>query len=95
MIGLSTVGSHRPVLLAQRRDERGPQGVCFLCSAHSISILRYDYPSVYQVINHLQAENNYCATHMARLQPLQNKLYDEMLSHLKETDQEVYTANCK
>jgi oligopeptidase B len=41
------------------------------------------------VLDHIKAENAYCKKEMKRLEPLQNELYKEMLSHLKETDEEV------
>ena len=41
------------------------------------------------VIAHLQAENNYAETVMKPTAPLQEKLYTEMLSHIKQTDQNV------
>eukprot|EP01041_Mallomonas_annulata_P008346 gene8346-17194_t len=41
------------------------------------------------VIGHLKLENKYCKEGMAHLTGLQKTLYDEMLSHLKETDEDV------
>lgn len=41
------------------------------------------------VLSHIHAENAYCADQMEPLQSLQNELYEEMLSHLKETDEDV------
>lgn len=41
------------------------------------------------VLNHIKAENEYCKNEMSHLKPLQDELYKEMLSHLKETDEEV------
>ena len=41
------------------------------------------------VLNHIRAENAYCAAQTDHLEKLQKELYDEMLSHLKETDDEV------
>ncbi len=42
-----------------------------------------------KVIAYLEAENAYTAAVMAPTEPLQKKLYDEMLSHLKQTDDSV------
>ncbi len=41
------------------------------------------------VIAHLEAENAYTAAMTADTQPLQQKLYDEMLGHIKQTDVNV------
>ncbi|MDP9361371.1 MAG: prolyl oligopeptidase family serine peptidase, partial [Acidobacteriota bacterium] len=41
------------------------------------------------VIAHLEAENAYTAAMMADTQPLQQKLYDELLGHIKQTDVNV------
>jgi oligopeptidase B len=41
------------------------------------------------VLNHLIEENNYCNDQMKHLEPLQKTLYNEILHHLKETDEEV------
>jgi oligopeptidase B len=41
------------------------------------------------VMTHLQAENSYADTVMKPLAPLQEKLYNEMLSHIKQTDVNV------
>lgn len=41
------------------------------------------------VLSHIKAENDYCQQEMAPLVPLQEELYAEMLSHLKETDEDV------
>jgi oligopeptidase B len=45
------------------------------------------------VIEYLNAENKYCEEEMSPLKPLREKLYDEMLSHLKETDEDVKRPN--
>ncbi len=42
-----------------------------------------------EVIAHLNAENAWTAAAMAPTAELQKKLYDEMLSHIKETDESV------
>lgn len=42
-----------------------------------------------KVISYLEAENAYTAAYMAPTKPLQEKLYGEMLSHLKQTDDSV------
>ena len=42
-----------------------------------------------QVISYLEAENAYTASRMKRTEALQKKLYDEMLSRIKETDLSV------
>jgi oligopeptidase B len=42
-----------------------------------------------EVIAYLEAENAYTAAVMEPTQPLQNELYLEMLSHIKETDESV------
>ena len=42
-----------------------------------------------EVIAHLEAENAYTEAVMAPTQPLQDRLYREMLSHIKETDVSV------
>lgn len=41
------------------------------------------------VLNHIKAENEYCDNEMSHLKPLQDELYKEMLSHLKETDEDM------
>ena len=41
------------------------------------------------VIAHLEAENAYTAAMMADTQPLQQKLYNELLGHVKQTDVNV------
>ncbi len=41
------------------------------------------------VMSHLQAEDAYAATLMKPTAPLQEKLYNEMLSHIKQTDTNV------
>ncbi len=41
------------------------------------------------VIAHLEAENAYAATVMKSTEPLQEKLYNEILSHIKQTDANV------
>ena len=41
------------------------------------------------VIAHLEAENAYTAAMTASTQPLQQKLYDELLGHIKQTDVNV------
>jgi len=42
-----------------------------------------------EVIAYLEAENAYCAANFAGMEELQKKLYEEMLSHIKETDVSV------
>lgn len=42
-----------------------------------------------EVISHLEAENAYAATVTAPDEALRNRLYEEMLSHIKETDVSV------
>ncbi|HKO44490.1 MAG TPA: S9 family peptidase [Pyrinomonadaceae bacterium] len=42
-----------------------------------------------EVIKHLEAENAYAETLMSPRKPLQEKLYQEMVSHIKETDDTV------
>ena len=42
-----------------------------------------------EVLAYLEAENAYCAANMAGTEELQKQLYDEMLSHIKETDESV------
>jgi oligopeptidase B len=42
-----------------------------------------------EVVAYLEAENAYTQSVMAPTEPLQTKLYAEMLSHIKETDQSV------
>lgn len=42
-----------------------------------------------EVLAHLQAENQYTLSVMAPTTELQARLYDEMLSHIKETDESV------
>jgi oligopeptidase B len=39
-----------------------------------------------EVTAYLEAENAWCSTVMAGTEDLQKQLYDEMLSHIKETD---------
>ena len=41
------------------------------------------------VMAHLQAENAYADSLMKHTAPLQEKLYNEMLSHIKQTDTNV------
>src|SRR5690242_15212605 len=41
------------------------------------------------VMAHLQAENDYADAMMKPTSPLQEKLYNEMLSHIKQTDDTV------
>ncbi|HEX5965843.1 MAG TPA: S9 family peptidase [Pyrinomonadaceae bacterium] len=41
------------------------------------------------VMAHLQAEDNYAESLMKPTKPLQEKLYNEMVSHIKETDEQV------
>src|ERR1043165_6480566 len=41
------------------------------------------------VIAHLEAENAYSAAVMKPTEPLQDKLYNEILSHIKQTDNTV------
>ncbi|HEX3186155.1 MAG TPA: hypothetical protein VHQ94_15260, partial [Pyrinomonadaceae bacterium] len=41
------------------------------------------------VMEHLQAENTYAETVMKPTAALQEKLYNEMVSHIKETDTNV------
>ncbi len=43
-----------------------------------------------EVIAHLEAENAYTLGFMAPTEALQKTLYDEMLSHIKETDESVH-----
>jgi oligopeptidase B len=42
-----------------------------------------------ETIAYLEAENAYCAANFAGTEDLQKRLYDEMLSHIKETDVSV------
>src|ERR1700738_137441 len=42
-----------------------------------------------QVTEYLEAENAYAEAFMAPLAPLREQLYDEMLSHIKQTDVSV------
>ena len=42
-----------------------------------------------EVLAYLEAENAYTARAMAATEPLQNSLYNEMISHIKETDESV------
>ena len=42
-----------------------------------------------EVLDYLNSENKYCKESMSHLTTLQKKLYDDMLSHLKETDEDV------
>jgi len=46
-----------------------------------------------EVIAHLNAENAYAEAMMAGTAPLQTSLYDEMLSHIKQTDVQVPYRN--
>src|SRR4030081_1435327 len=41
------------------------------------------------VMDHLKAEDAYALTMMKQTEPLQAKLYAEMLSHIKQTDENV------
>jgi oligopeptidase B len=51
--------------------------------------LRDDTRKKTEVLDHLKAENAYAENQTAHLQGLRDDLYDEMLSHLKETDEDV------
>lgn len=42
-----------------------------------------------KVIKHLTEENDYCSKRMSHMNDFQAELYQEMLSHLKETDEDV------
>lgn len=42
-----------------------------------------------EVLNHLQAENDYAEKGLAHLQGFREELYAEMVSHLQETDEDV------
>ncbi|MBL8521730.1 MAG: oligopeptidase B, partial [Betaproteobacteria bacterium] len=42
-----------------------------------------------EVIDYLKAENAYQAAMMAHLKPLEEQLYKDMLSRIKETDENV------
>ncbi len=42
-----------------------------------------------EVLNYLRSENEYTAAVMAGTEPLQDELYREMLSHIKETDTSI------
>jgi len=42
-----------------------------------------------EVLNHIKKENDYCEAQMAKLKPLQDELYAEMLTHFVETDEDV------
>ena len=42
-----------------------------------------------QVLDYLKAENRYCAQQTKHLEPSRNTLYAEILSHLKETDDDL------
>ncbi len=46
-----------------------------------------------EVVGYLEAENAYTAQDMAATEPLQARLYAEMLSHIKETDESVPYPN--
>ena len=49
----------------------------------------YDNCGGMQVLSYLRDENEYCARETKHLEPLQKILFDEILSHLKETDDDV------
>jgi len=42
-----------------------------------------------EVLQYLEAENAYCVANFAGTEELQKQLYDEMISHIKETDESV------
>ena len=42
-----------------------------------------------EVIEYLEAENRWTAQHMSPTEPLQQQIYRELLSHIKETDESV------
>lgn len=42
-----------------------------------------------EVLAHLEHENKYCEQELSHLAGLRGSLYDEMISHLKETDEDV------
>ena len=42
-----------------------------------------------EVLEYLQHENQYCEDQLIHLRDLREDLYEEMLSHLKETDEDV------
>ena len=47
------------------------------------------FTNQYQVLAHLLGENEYCAQATKHFSGLQESLYSEILSHLKETDEDV------
>ncbi len=51
--------------------------------------LRDDTRKKPEVIEHLKAENSYAESQTEHLQGLRDDLYNEMLAHLKETDEDV------
>jgi oligopeptidase B len=51
--------------------------------------LRDDDRTSKDVLDHLEAENRYTEQQQAHLQGLREELYEEMLSHLKQTDEDV------
>jgi len=51
--------------------------------------LRDDARSNPEVLEYLNSENAYCKQEMKRLSSLQSDLYNEILSHLQETDSDV------
>lgn len=51
--------------------------------------LRDDSRSNADVINHLDQENEYCGQKLSYLDSFREELYSEMLSHLKETDEDA------
>ncbi len=55
--------------------------------------MRDDERSNPEVLAHLEAENKYCEKKMEHLKNYHSNLYDEMLSHMKETDESVPTPH--
>ncbi len=44
---------------------------------------------ILKVIEHLKRENSYTAAMTEHLKPFENQLYEEFLSHIKQTDAKV------
>ncbi|MGA8111230.1 MAG: oligopeptidase B, partial [Acidobacteriaceae bacterium] len=77
-------GAARPPVAARRHTERTVHGHTLV---DDYAWLREkDSP---EVIAYLEAENAWCAGVMAGSEDLQKQLYDEMLSHIQETDVSV------
>ena len=80
----STVGVVQPPVAARKHTERVEHGYTLV---DDYAWLREKENP--ETIAYLEAENAYCAATFAGTEELQKQLYEEMLSHIKETDVSV------